>query len=81
MKKKKNIIKLFYENENEINEELIDEENDYQINEINIMELIVEIFKKPSTLRNKDELFFIENYLVTFENVMRIFHQKKIGSE
>ena len=44
------------------------------------MELIVEIFKKPSGLRNKDELFFIEHYLMTFENVMKILQQKTIGS-
>ena len=44
------------------------------------MELIVEIFKKSSGLRNKDELFFIEHYLMTFENVMKILQQKTIGS-
>ena len=44
------------------------------------MELIVEIFKKPSGIRNKDELFFIEHYLMTFENVMKILQQKNFGS-
>ena len=65
-------------NNNEINDSFL--ENEFQETEINIMELIIEIFKKPSGIRNKDELFFIEHYLMTFENVMKIMQQKKIGS-
>jgi len=77
----KNNSNLFNINEtNNNNPPLIEEENEFQESEINIMDLIVQIFKKPSGLRNKDELFFIEHYLMTFENVMKILHQKKIGS-
>ena len=56
------------------------ENNNLLEEEINIMELIIEIFRKPSNIRNRDELFFIEHYLMTFENVMKILQQKKIGS-
>ena len=65
-------------NNNEINDSFL--ENEFQETEINIIELIIEIFKKPSGIRNKDELYFIEHYLMTFENVMKIMQQKKIGS-
>jgi len=56
------------------------ENNNYLEEEINIMDLIIEIFRKPSGVRNRDELFFIEHYLMTFENVMKILQKKKIGS-
>ena len=65
---------------NENNDLELEEDNPFIEKEINTMELIVEIFKKPSGIRNKDELFFIEHYLMTFENVMKILQQKKLGS-
>ena len=73
---KNNISDKDYSNNND---SVLEKNNLYE-NEINIMELIVEIFKKSSGLRNKDELFFIEHYLMTFENVMKILQQKTIGS-
>ena len=83
-KEKEKINPLEEEDQNiltnpDINDSLL-ENNEYQETEVNIMELIIEIFKKPSGIRNKDELFFIEHYLMTFENVMKILQQKKIGS-
>ena len=76
-----NINTINLNNDNNDNNDLILEEGDPFIEkEINIMELIVEIFKKPSGIRNKDELFFIEHYLMTFENVMKILQQKNFGS-
>ena len=56
------------------------ENNNFLEEEINILDLIIDIFRKPSGIRNRDELFFIEHYLMTFENVMKILQKKKIGS-
>ena len=62
------------------NNSSIENNSNFLEEEINIMELIIEIFRKPSGIRNRDELFFIEHYLMTFENVMKILQKKKIGS-
>ena len=87
LKNKNKNLKSFQREEENLNEsnnfnenELSLEENDEIEFEINIMGLIIEIFKKPSGIRNKDELFFIEHYLMTFENVIKILQQKKLGS-
>ena len=70
-----NIIDKSFNNNNSPNEN-----NNFLEEEINILDLIIEIFRKPSGIRNRDELFFIEHYLMTFENVMKILQKKKIGS-
>ena len=87
--KKKNITSNLFQKEEEANESYIYndlekekqffEQNEIIESEINIIGLIVEIFKKPIGIRNKDELYFIEHYLMTFENVMKIMQQKKLG--
>lgn len=87
--KKKNIKSNLFQKEEEANESYVYndlekekqffEQNDIIESEINIIGLIVEIFKKPIGIRNKDELYFIEHYLMTFENVMKIMQQNNLG--
>lgn len=88
--KKKNVTSNLFQKEEETNESYnyndlkkdkqFFEQSDIIESEINIIGLIVEIFKKPIGIRNKDELYFIEHYLMTFENVMKIMQQKNLGS-